>query len=42
MSEEIVQINYWKELHKEINKTIAEIHGLVLLTHNSVFFSDIV
>lgn len=40
--EEIVQVNYWRELRKEIKKTIGEMHGLVLLTHNSVEFSDIV
>jgi hypothetical protein len=38
----IVQVNYWKELRKEINETIGNIHGIVLLTHNSVEFSDIV
>ena len=43
MSErQIVQINYWKELRKEINETIGNLHGIVLLTHNSVEFSDIV
>ena len=39
---EIVHVNFWKEMHKEIRKTIKNIHGLVLLTHNSVDFSDIV
>jgi len=38
----VVQVNIWKELRKEINKTIGELSGLVLLTHNSVEFSDIV
>ena len=38
----VVQVNYWKELRKEIKETIGNIHGLVLLTHNSVEFSDIV
>lgn len=43
MSEtEIVHVNFWKEMRKEIRKTINNIHGLVLLTHNSVDFSDIV
>ena len=43
MSEaKIVQVNIWKELRKEINKTIGRLSGLVLLTHNSVEFSDIV
>jgi len=40
--QKIIQVNYWKELRKEINKTIGKIHGLILLTHNSVEFSDIV
>ena len=39
---EIVHVNFWKEMRKEIRKTINNIHGLVLLTHNSVDFSDIV
>ena len=43
MSEtEVVQVNYWREIRKEINKTIDNIQGLVLLTHNSVEFTDII
>jgi len=43
MSEtEIVHVNFWKEMHKEIRKTIKNIQGLILLIHNSVDFSDIV
>lgn len=38
----VIQVNYWKEIRKEINETIEDLHGLVLLTHNSVEFSDIV
>src|SRR4030042_3191210 len=38
----IVQVNYWKEIRKEINKTFESLHGLVLLTHNSIEFSDII
>ena len=38
----IVQTNYWKELRSEINEIIGELHGLVLLTHNSIEFSDFV
>jgi hypothetical protein len=38
----IVQVNYWKEMRKEIKETIGNIRGVVLLTHNSVEFSDIV
>jgi len=39
---EVIQINYWAEMHKEINKTIARFHDQVLLIHNSVEFSDVV
>jgi len=38
----IVQVNYWKEIRKEINRTFESLHGLVLLTHNSIEFSDII
>ena len=39
---EVVQINYWKEVRKEINKTIKELSGLVLLIHNSLEFQDVI
>jgi hypothetical protein len=43
VSEEvIVQINYWKEMRRELNKTISQLRGVVLLTHNSVDFTDII
>ena len=38
----IVQVNYWKEMRKEIKKTFDSLHGLVLLTHNSIEFSDLI
>lgn len=38
----VVQVNYWKEIRKEINKTFGCLHGLILLTHNSIEFSDLV
>jgi hypothetical protein len=38
----IVQVNYWKEIRKEINRTFESLHGLVLLTHNSIEFADII
>jgi hypothetical protein len=38
----VVQVNYWKEIKKEINEEINSMHGLVLVTHNSVEFSDVV
>jgi len=40
--ESVVQVNYWKEMRKEINKTFESLHGLVLLTHNSIEFSDLI
>jgi hypothetical protein len=38
----VVQVNYWKEIRKELNETFEHLHGLVLLTHNSIEFSDLV
>jgi hypothetical protein len=38
----VVQVNYWKEIRKEINRTFESLHGMVLLTHNSIEFSDII
>ena len=42
MTTEIIAVNYWKEMRKELHNTVNNLHGLVLLTHNSVEFSDIV
>lgn len=38
----VVQVNYWKEMRKELNRTLQEFNGLVLVTHNSIEFSDVV
>jgi len=38
----VVQVNYWKEIRKELNEIFEHLHGLVLLTHNSIEFSDLV
>jgi len=38
----VVQVNYWKEVRKEINTTLESLHGLILLTHNSIEFSDLI
>ena len=38
----IVQVNYWKRMLKEKKDTFEKLHGIVLLIHNSVEFSDIV
>ena len=42
MTTEIIAVNYWKEMRKELHNTVNNLHGLVLLTHNSVEFSDII
>ena len=38
----VIQVNYWKELHKELDQTIGRLRGLVLLTHNSVELEDVI
>ncbi len=35
-------INYWKEAHKEIHGILQDFRGIMLLTHNSMEFTDIV
>jgi hypothetical protein len=35
-------INYWKEAHKEIHEILQEFKGIMLLTHNSMEFADII
>ena len=42
MDEEIISINYWKEIYKDISTTLKDLSGIVLLTHNSMEFSDII
>ncbi len=34
--------NYWKEAHKEIHEILQDFKGIMLLTHNSIEFTDIV
>jgi archaellum biogenesis ATPase FlaH len=38
----VTQVNYWKEIRKEISRTFETLHGLILLTHNSIEFADII
>jgi hypothetical protein len=38
----IIQVNYWKRIMKDANEVIGNLHGLVLLLHNSVELSDII
>ena len=40
--QKIAHVNYWKKMLKETNEVIGNLHGLVLIIHNSVNFSDIV
>ena len=42
MDEEVININYWKEIHKDISATLKDFSGIVLLTHNSIEFTDII
>jgi hypothetical protein len=39
---QVAQINYWKEIRKELDKTFKSLHGVILLTHNSVEFTDLI
>jgi len=40
--DEIIYINYWKEIQKEISAILKDLHGIILLTHNSIEFTDII
>jgi len=40
--QKVVQVNYWKKMLKETKEVIGKLHGIVLLIHNSVEFTDIV
>ncbi len=40
--EEVISINYWKEIHKEISDILKNLHGIVIVTHNSIEFSEII
>ncbi len=42
MDEEVINTNYWKEIHKDISATLKDLSGIVLLTHNSIEFTDII
>jgi len=37
---EVLNINYWKIVNNEISNVFEKIHGLVLITHNSMDFTD--
>ena len=42
MDEEVVSINYWKEIHNDISSILKDASGIVLITHNSIEFTDII
>lgn len=35
-------INYWKEIEKNISDELKDLNGVVLVTHNSVEFTDLI
>ena len=40
--DEIIVTNYWKEVHKDISDILNNLSGLVIITHNSIEFKDII
>ena len=42
MEKSTTKINYWKEIDKELSDTLKDLNGIVLLSHNSIEFSDII
>lgn len=40
--QKIIQGNYWKEIQNEIPDILEDLSGIVLLTHNSLEFTDII
>ncbi len=42
MDEDVITINYWKEIRNEISDILKDLKGIILLTHNSMEFTDIV
>ncbi|MFW6120389.1 MAG: hypothetical protein ACOC80_05760 [Petrotogales bacterium] len=42
IEDEIININYWKEIHKEISEILKNLRGIVIVTHNSIEFTEIV
>jgi hypothetical protein len=41
LEDEFVITNYWMEIHLGISKILKELSGLVIITHNSIEFVDI-
>lgn len=42
IEDEIININYWKEIHKEISEILKNLSGIVIVTHNSIEFTEII
>lgn len=42
MDEEVININYCKEIHSDISSILEEIRGIILITHNSIEFTDVI
>ena len=42
IEDEVISINYWKEIHKEISEILKNLHGIVIITHNSIEFTEII
>jgi hypothetical protein len=42
MEESTLSINYWKEIDNELPHVLDKLNGIVLLSHNSVEFPDII
>ena len=42
IKDEIVGINYWKEIHKEISEILKNLRGIAIATHNSIEFTEII
>ena len=42
MEKTISNINYWKEIDNEIPDLLKDLKGIVLLTHNSIEFTDVI
>ena len=40
--EEKININYWKEIHKEISEILKNLSGIVIIAHNSIEFPEVI
>lgn len=42
MDKAVTNINFWKEMQYEMSNILKELKGIILLTHNSIEFVDII